>query len=169
MYDYVSVRRPKKSNIAPLVISDAHRSGNPISESSNTRASAWTVDGDQEMMHEDQSSDVASSHESEALITAVIIEDSEMILDCVVELNPTTVDSRSDQAAVGVVSDLNVSKWKSNSPRKLRSTCLFLLDQTTDPFLLTNHHYQCIRATTQHTQGQVTMCRLCPIKLVATS
>jgi hypothetical protein len=61
-----------------------------------------------------QSSDVASSHESETLVTAMIIE--EVILDRVVELNPTTMDSRTDQAAVGVVSDLNVSKWKSYSP-----------------------------------------------------
>lgn len=133
----VSVRRPKRSNIAPLVISDAHRSGNPISESSN--AHARTVDGDQETMHEDalgeesgeraldvpqgderggqqncQSSDVASSHESEGPVTAVIIQ--EVISDRVVEFNPATVDSSTDQAAVSVVSDLNLSKWKSYSP-----------------------------------------------------
>jgi hypothetical protein len=138
----VSVRRPKKSNVAPLVISDAHRSGNPISESSNARAR--TVDGDQEPMHKAalgeesgeqaldvqpgderggrqdcQSSDVASSHESEALVTAVIIQ--EVISDRVVELNPTTVDSRTDQAAVGVVSDLNASKWMPYSPSTLKT------------------------------------------------
>ena len=49
---------------------------------------------------------MASSHESEAHITAVIIQ--EVISDCVVELNPTTVDSRIDQAAASVISDLNV-------------------------------------------------------------
>jgi hypothetical protein len=46
----VSFRRPKNSNIAPLVISDAHRSGNPISESSD--AHAQTVDGDQKTIYE---------------------------------------------------------------------------------------------------------------------
>jgi len=131
----VSVRRSKKSNSSPLAISDAHRSGNPISESSN--AHAQTVDGDQETMREGglgeesgeqaldeqgdehggqqncQSSDVASSHESEALVTAVIVQEG--ILDRIVELNSTTVDSRTDQAAVSVVSNLNVSKWKSYS------------------------------------------------------
>ena len=95
------------------MISDAHRSGNPISESSD--AHARTVGGDQEMMHKGalgeesseqaldipqgdenggrrdcQTSDVASSHESEALVMAVIIH--EVISDHVVELNPTTVD-----------------------------------------------------------------------------
>ena len=100
---------------------------------------ARTVDGDQETMHEGalgeesgeqaldvprgdenggrhdfQRSNVASSHESEALVTAVIIQ--EVISDRVAELDLTTVDSRTDQAAVGVVSDLNVSKWKPYSP-----------------------------------------------------
>ena len=133
----VSVRRPKKSNLAPLVISDAHRSGNPISEGSD--AHARTVDSDQETMHKGalgeesgeqaldvpqgdknggrhdcQTSDVASSRESETLVTAVII--NEVISDRVVELNPTTVDSRTDEAEVSGVSDLNASKWKSYSP-----------------------------------------------------
>ena len=133
----VSVRRPKKSNLAPLVISDAHRSGNPISEGSD--AHARTVDSDQETMHKGalgeesgeqaldvpqgdknggrhdcQTSDVASSRESETLVTAVIID--EVISDRVVELNPTTVDSRTDEAEVSGVSDLNASKWKSYSP-----------------------------------------------------
>ena len=44
----VSVRWPNKLNLAPPVISDTHRSDNPISESSDVHA--WTVD-DQEMMH----------------------------------------------------------------------------------------------------------------------
>ena len=65
----------------------------------------------------------------------------EVISDRVVELNPTTVDSRTDEAEVGGVSDLNASKWKSYSPWKLRWTHLFLRDQTTDPFHLANHHY----------------------------
>jgi hypothetical protein len=107
----VSVRRPKKSNLAPLVISDAHRSGNPISESSD--AHARTVDGDQEMMHKGalgeesgeqaldvpqgeenggrhdcQTSNVVSSCESETLITAMIID--EVISDRVVELRLST-------------------------------------------------------------------------------
>ena len=64
--------------------------------------------------HDCQTSDMASSHESEALVTAVIIHG--VISDHVVELNPTTVDSRIDEAEAGVVSDLNVSKWKSYSP-----------------------------------------------------
>jgi hypothetical protein len=110
---------------------------NLISGSSNVHAR--TVDGDQKTMYEGapgeesgeqaldtpqgdgccgqqncQSSDMASSHESEALITSVIIQ--EVISDLVVELNPTTVNSRTDQAVVSVVSDLNVSKWKSYSP-----------------------------------------------------
>ena len=98
----VSVRRSKKSNSSPLAISDVHHSGNPISESSNTHAQ--TVDGDQETMHEGgleeesgeqaldeqgnehgqqncQSSDVASSHKSKALVTAVIVQEG--ILDCI--------------------------------------------------------------------------------------
>ena len=105
----VSVRRPKKLNIAPLVISDAHRSGNPISKSSN--AHAQIVDGDQETTLQEgargqdsgeqaldapqgdehgiqqkfQSSDVASSRESEALVMAAMIQ--EVILDCMVEPN----------------------------------------------------------------------------------
>ena len=57
---------------------------------------------------------MASSHESEGPVTAVIIQ--EVISDRVVELNPATVDSSTDQAAVSVVSDLNLSKWKSYSP-----------------------------------------------------
>jgi hypothetical protein len=98
-----------------------------------------TLDGDQETMHDGargeecgeqaseapqgdgrsgrqncQSSDVASSHESEALVTAVFIQ--EVISDRVVELNPKTVDSRTTQAIVGGVSNWNVSKWKSYSP-----------------------------------------------------
>ena len=97
------------------------------------------VDGDQEMMHKGalgeesgeqaldipqgdknggqcdcQTSNTASSHKSEALITAVIIH--EVISDHMVEFNLTTVDSRTDEAEAGVVSDLNVSKWKSYSP-----------------------------------------------------
>jgi hypothetical protein len=40
----------------------------------------------------------------------------EVISDHMVELNPTTMDSRTDEAAASVVSDLNVSKWKSYSP-----------------------------------------------------
>ena len=39
------------------------------------------------------------SYESEALITAVIIH--EVISDHMVELNPTTVDSRTDEAEAG--------------------------------------------------------------------
>ena len=61
-----------------------------------------------------QSSNIASSHESEALVTVVITQ--EVISDRVVELNLTTVDSRTDQAAVGVVSNLNASKWMPYSP-----------------------------------------------------
>ena len=57
---------------------------------------------------------MASLHESKALITVVIVQ--EVILDCVIELNPTTMDSRIDQAAVDMISDLNVSKWKLYSP-----------------------------------------------------
>jgi len=60
-----------------------------------------------------QSSDVASSHESEALLTAVFIW-QEVTSDRVVELYPTTVDSRTTQAVVGGVSDWNASKWKSS-------------------------------------------------------
>ena len=51
---------------------------------------------------------MARLHESEALITVVIVQ--EVISDCMVELNPTTMDSRTDQAAVNMISDLNVSK-----------------------------------------------------------
>jgi len=40
----------------------------------------------------------------------------EVISDRVIELNPTTVDSRTDQEVVGVVSDWNASKWRSYSP-----------------------------------------------------
>ena len=101
---------------------------------------AWTVDHDQEMTHkgalEDESgeqaldiprgdenggqhdcqtSNMASTHEFEALVTAVITH--ELISDCVpVNHDPTTVDSRTDEAAVGVVINLNVNKWKSYSP-----------------------------------------------------
>ena len=50
----------------------------------------------------------------EVLVTLVIIQ--EVISDLVVELNLTTVNSRTDQAVVSVVSDLNASKWKSYSP-----------------------------------------------------
>ena len=57
---------------------------------------------------------MASLHESKALITVVIVQ--EVILDCVIELNPTTMDSRTDQAAVDMINDLNVSKWKLYSP-----------------------------------------------------
>ena len=57
---------------------------------------------------------VASLHESEALVTAVIVQ--EVISDRVVKLNPTTMDSRTDQAAVDMINDLNVSKWKLYSP-----------------------------------------------------
>jgi hypothetical protein len=57
---------------------------------------------------------MASSHESEALVMSVIIQ--EVISDLVVELNPTTVNCRTDQAVVSVVSNLNASKWKSYSP-----------------------------------------------------
>ena len=117
------------------------------------------MDGDQETMHDGarreecgeqaleapqgdergrrqncQSSDVASSHESEALLTAVFIW-QEVTSDRVVELYLTTVDSRTTQAVVGGVSDWNVSKWKSSWI--LRSTPLFLRDQTMDRFLLT--------------------------------
>ena len=46
---------------------------------------------------------MASSHKSEALVTAVIIH--EVILDHVVELNLTTVDStRTEEAEASVVS-----------------------------------------------------------------
>ena len=124
----VSVRRPKKSNIAPLEISNAHRSCNPISESSDGHAR--TMGGDQEEMNEGpgalgeeidessldrqrggeknhQDSDMQSLHESEALVTAAIA----------VESNPTTVDPQTDQAAAGVVSIFNVGKrLKSYSP-----------------------------------------------------
>jgi len=58
---------------------------------------------------------VASLDESEALVTAVISID-EVISDHMVELNPTTVDCRTDEAETGAVSDLNVCKWKSYSP-----------------------------------------------------
>ena len=68
--------------------------------------------------HDCQTSNITSTHEFEALVTAVITH--ELISDCVpvVELNcdPTTVDSRTDEAAVGVVINLNVNKWKSYSP-----------------------------------------------------
>ena len=50
---------------------------------------------------------MASSHESEGPVTAVIIQ--EVISDCVVELNPATMDSSTDQAEVSVVSDVNGS------------------------------------------------------------
>ena len=55
-------------------------------------------------------------HESEALVTAVIIQ--EVISARVVEFDPTTVDSRTDQAVlvVSVVVDWSASKWKSHSP-----------------------------------------------------
>ena len=60
-----------------------------------------------------QDSDVGSSHESEALVTAATVQG---ILNLMVESNPTTVDSETDQAAGGVVSFLNVGKKKSYSP-----------------------------------------------------
>jgi len=60
--------------------------------------------------HDCQTSDVVSSRESETLVMAMIID--KVISDRVVELNSTTVDSRTDEAEVGGVSDLNASKWK---------------------------------------------------------
>jgi hypothetical protein len=66
--------------------------------------------------HDCQTSDVASSDESEALITAVISIDKVISDWHVVELNPTTVDSRTGEAETGVVRDLSVCKWKSYSP-----------------------------------------------------
>ena len=60
-----------------------------------------------------QDSDVGSSHESDALVTAATVQG---ISNLMVESNPTTVDSETDQAAGGVVSFLNVGKKKSYSP-----------------------------------------------------
>ena len=113
-------------NFSCIFLSDAHYSGNLISEGSD--AHARTADGDQETMHEGalgeesgeqalailqgdenggqhdcQTSDVAISQESEALVTAAIIHGNEMISNRVVELNPTTADFRTDEAEVGAV------------------------------------------------------------------
>lgn len=120
----VSVRKPKKSNLTPLIISDAHHSSNPISESSD--AHAQTVDCDQEMMHKgalgeesgEQALDIPRSDENggrhdcqtsdmTAVISHEVISDRVPVAAPVVELNLTTVDSSNDEA-VSVVSDLNV-------------------------------------------------------------